>query len=168
MATFIKIATVTVGSGGASIMSFSSIPQTYTDLKIVYSTRGTAAAVQNMYMTINGVTTNFTYRSLYGDGTSNGVGSGSGSVGIMGIAQGDNYTANTFDNGEIYIPNYTSSNYKSISTDTTTENNSTTSYIEPIASLWSNTAAITSIDLNQGSGNFKQYSTATLYGIKNS
>jgi len=32
--------------------------------------------------------------------------------------------------------------------------------------LWSNTAAITSIKIQQANGNLAQYSTATLYGIK--
>jgi hypothetical protein len=37
-----------------------------------------------------------------------------------------------------------------------------------IAGLWSNTAAITSISMAPDNGNYPQYSTATLYGIKSS
>jgi hypothetical protein len=36
-ATYKLIETVTVGSGGAANIEFTSIPQTYTDLKLVIS-----------------------------------------------------------------------------------------------------------------------------------
>jgi len=36
------------------------------------------------------------------------------------------------------------------------------------AGLWSQTAAITAISLNDQNGSFIQHSTATLYGIKSS
>ena len=39
MATFTKIASATVGSGGASSIEFTSIPSTYTDLVIKLSMR---------------------------------------------------------------------------------------------------------------------------------
>jgi len=74
------------------------------------------------------------------------------------------YTANTFASAEIYIPNYTSSNYKSLSVDFVGENNATTSYQYFTAGLFSNTSAITSLVID-GTDNFVQYSTATLYGI---
>jgi hypothetical protein len=35
-----------------------------------------------------------------------------------------------------------------------------------IAALWSNTAAINAITITSGDGNYVQYSSATLYGIK--
>jgi hypothetical protein len=75
-------------------------------------------------------------------------------------------TASTFASADIYIPNYTSSDYKSISIDTVTEKNATDAYMRLTAGLWSNTAAITSIGLNcSASGNFVQYSTFYLYGV---
>ena len=55
--TFIKIASVTVGSGGASSIDFTSIPSTYTDLVVVHSLRGTNAAVyQQARIQFNGDT----------------------------------------------------------------------------------------------------------------
>jgi hypothetical protein len=78
------------------------------------------------------------------------------------------FTASTFANNEVTIPNYTSSNFKSYSVDSVTENNATQAYAIFVAGLWSNTAAITSITLGLSSANFVQYSTAYLYGIKNS
>ena len=77
-------------------------------------------------------------------------------------------TASTFANGEIYIPNYAGSTYKSLSADSVTETNATGAVRAFHATLWSNTAAINQITLTpDAGGNFVQYSTAYLYGVKN-
>lgn len=164
--TFVKIASVTVGSGGAANITFSSIPSTYTDLVVKSSTRQTSTSVAYATINFNGSSANFTYRSIEGDGST--VGSFNGATGAFGVVNPSGYTANTFANIEFYIPNYTSSNYKSYSSDSVSETNATGAYADLIAGLWSNTAAITSIELTPGAGNFAQYSTATLYGIKKS
>jgi hypothetical protein len=160
---------VVVGSGGASTITFSSIPQTYTDLLIKLSGRGTSGSFPNPTIIFNGSSTGYSWRGLYGDGsgTASNNQSSTSSI-ILGTMDGSSETSNTFGNMDIYIPNYASSNYKSVSTDCVPENNATTNYMYLIAGLWSNTAAITSITINPGSGNFAQYSTAYLYGIKNS
>jgi hypothetical protein len=87
---------------------------------------------------------------------------------IGGQGSGNGATASTFGNGEVYIPNYAGSTNKSMSADGVSENNGTEAYTDLIANLWSNTSAITSILLYPDSGTWQQYSTATLYGIKNS
>jgi hypothetical protein len=164
--TFVKIQTVTVGSGGSKTMGFTSIPQTFTDLKVVISGRGTRAANDDdVLVSFNSSTSNFTGRFLYG----NGAGAFSASTGarFVGSIPSTSSTASIFGNTEFYIPNYTSSNYKSYSADSVTENNGTTAYQLITAGLWSDTAAITGITLTSNVGDFVQYSTATLYGIKN-
>lgn len=167
--TFIKISTVTVGSGGSATISFTSIPQTYTDLKVVLSGR-IARAGQNaddVLLSFNTLTTNFTNRYLYGNGAS--VLSGSTPVRYGAIVPATTATALVFNNSQIYISNYTSSNYKSYSVDSVSENNAATAYQILITGLWSNTAAITGITLTPANGTaFDQYSSATLYGIKSS
>ena len=163
--TYTLISSVTVGSGGAASMAFTSIPSTYTDLLVKTSTRGTSAHIANdIILSFNGSNANFTGKLLYGNGASTVSGNAGNSIGLY---VGANATASTFSNGEYYIPNYTSSNYKSTSADDVSENNATTAYQYFIASLWSQTAAITSITLTPTSGNFVQYSTAYLYGISN-
>jgi surface antigen len=167
--TFIKIASVTVGSGGAASMSFSSIPSTYTDLVLKISARGDYAALGSSYkLSFNGSNSSFSVRALEGAGS--GTPSSFTQTQYVGSAVGSTATANTFNNGEIYIPNYTSTaNVKSFSVDAVSENNGTEAYADLIAGLWSATpAAITSLALTPTSGNFTQYSTAVLYGIKNS
>jgi hypothetical protein len=164
--TFIKIATVTVGSGGASSIDFNSIPQTYTDLNILCSLRGSQNA-NNGFTNIgfNSSTSNFSTRFLQGDGSSLGTGNGVRGIGYLNNAF---YTSNTFDSTSVYIPNYTGSTNKSFSNDSVVENNATFAWTFMAAGLWSNTAAITSIQITPNTGTFVQYSTATLYGISKS
>ena len=78
------------------------------------------------------------------------------------------FTASVFASSEIYIPNYTSANNKSFSANSVNENNGTTTNMALNSNLWSNTSAITRITLDPFGGDFAQYSTATLYGIKSS
>ena len=167
--TYTAIATVTVGSGGAANIEFTSIPETYTDLLVKASVRDdrTGDTFSNLLIRFNGSSSNLSSRRLFGDGS--GVSSSAPGSSIITILNGPQSTSNTFTSGEFYIPNYTSANNKSVSTDIVTENNATTSYQELNAGLWSNSSAITSITLLSNYGvNLLQYSTATLYGIKNS
>lgn len=163
MANLIPISTVVVGSGGASAIEFNSIPQSYTDLKIVVSARTTAAAAY-LALSYNGSTSNFSSRWLSGNGTT--AGSFADTPRFGGTVVYNGWTVNTFSSHDIYIPNYTASNNKSTSIDSVTEQNATQSFAELTASLYSNTLAITSISLTTSSGNFAQYSSATLYGIR--
>jgi hypothetical protein len=165
--TFVQIgSTVTVGSGGAANISFSSIPATYTDLVLIISGRSDyAATISRAKMQINAITTNYSNTMAYGDGSS--VSSTTNTDYITYIySVGSTATASTFSNSNIYIPNYAGSNYKSVSVDSVTENNATAAYAVIEAGLLSNTAAISSLTITDAnSGNFVQYSTASLYGI---
>lgn len=158
--TMTLVQTVTVGSGGAASIDFTSIPQTMTDLVLVLSGAGTG----DIKIKFNGSGSLASRRSLSGNGSS--VASGNGTDGYAGRSNAAGI-ANTFGNTVIYIPNYAASTYKSYSVDSVDENNGTTAYQILVAGLWSNTAAITSIELSDygSSLNFSQYSTATLYGI---
>ena len=167
--TYFKIASVTVGSGGASTIDFTSIPSTYTDLCVKGSLRGANASWgDNIKVSLNGSTTSFTSREIYGE--SGATGSETLTTRNVGVASGANATASTFGSFEFYLPNYLSSNYKSISMDSVSENNASTGYaLWLTAGLWSNTAAVTQITFTPNSATtWLQYSTATLYGIKSS
>ena len=168
--TYEAIATVTVGSGGAANIEFTSIPNTFTDLVLKISVRSaaTGATAVRCQLRFNGAANdaNLTFRRLYGDGS--GTGSDSGSTGHVAWMPDGSATANGFSNIEVYIPNYASSNNKSFSADGVMENNATTAYMGLFADLWSSSSAITSIKVFEDNGaNLVQYSTATLYGIKN-
>lgn len=164
--TFELIASYTVGSSGTSTIDFTSIPSTYTDLCLKLSLRMNTTNLEYYSLRFNNSTSNFTYRTIEGSGSS--AASFSGSTGTYGFPVPSNYTADTFSNAEIYIPNYAGSNNKSFSIDTVTENNATEAYADLIAGLWSDTSAINRITLYVTTNNFVQYSTAYLYGIKSS
>lgn len=167
--TFVKIATVTVGAGGAANMDFTSIPSTYTDLYLNVSARGTSARASNGHfysIKINNSSANLTQRYIQGDGSS--VASGTSSTTTGNYMPPSDYTSNTFSNNYIYLPNYAGSNNKSFTTDSVTENNATESFQIMNSYLWAQTTAINQITLTPGAGNFAQYSTATLYGISKS
>jgi len=158
--------TQTVGSAVASV-TFSDIPQTYTDLKVVVSARSDAAALTVvMRLLINALTSGYTDKYLYGSGSAAGSGSYGATNGFLGDINAANSTASTFASTDVYIPNYTSANAKSWSVDDVSETNATTIYMELTAGLNSTTAAITSLVLNLSAGNFVTNSTFSLYGIK--
>lgn len=172
MATYKLISSVTVGSGGASTMEFTSIPQTYTDLKVVISARNTSTSgnESQILLSVNGNSSAGSWKLLYGNSEGAFTGANSGYL-QPAHAPSTNTTANTFGNAEIYFPNYTSTTTnKSFSSDFATENNSSaanSAILGFYANLWSNTNAITSLTFTSNISNFLQHSTAYLYGISN-
>jgi hypothetical protein len=162
--TFVKIASATVGSGGTGEIVFSSIPQTYTDLKVLISARAANSAIANsLYIGFNGGYTGGNSIYLAGDGTT--PSSSISSNALIGDISANSSTSNTFGSLEVYIPNYTKSTTKSYSSESVSENNATTAFAELWVGYWSGTAAITELRFS-ASANLMQYSTATLYGIK--
>jgi hypothetical protein len=161
------ISTVTVGAGGANVISFTSIPQTYTDLYLVTSMRNSASNGGNSWLSIpfnfNGSLTSVSSRLLYGTGSATASLTDSAMYIGFGATSSD-ATANTFGSGSLYIPNYAGSTNKSSSADGVSETNGTAAGQMLSANLWANTAAITSINLTTGSL-WVQNSTASLYGI---
>ena len=167
-ANYVLLETITVGEAGASSVTFNNIPQTgYTDLKIVCSARTVSSGPQaNMLLTLNGTTTAYYDKALAGNGSSASSFSDSNNSSMAAAyVNTSGTTTNTFGNYEVYIPNFTSSNYKSFSVDSVVENNATSAVAATLtAGLWQNTAAITSVSFAGGS-NFVQYSTFSLYGL---
>jgi len=172
--TLVALQTVTVGAGGAANISFTNIPQTYTDLVVKWSARAAGAyGPIETEVTFNGDISAGVF--LYSQRNLSGYNSGAYSASTtnsyrfnLQYATGSSATANTFSNNEIYIPNYTSTTeFKSVSFESVSENNATTEYIlGPAAGLWAKTDAIKSIVIqSNGVGNWVQYSTFTLYGV---
>lgn len=160
-----------LGSDASSIV-FSNIPQIYTDLLIVGSTRVTGTGTQNIVMNINGDTSaNYSYRMLYTEnGGSPASANEASSAGIRWFySNASNSTSNTFSNFQLYVPNYRSSSAKSVSYEHTTEQNGTSPFIQGInAGLWNNSSAINSLTFTTdvpASISFVAGSSITLYGI---
>lgn len=153
-----------LGSAQASI-TFSSIPQTFTDLLLVTSLRDTSGTNgwTNALIKPNNLSTNLSSRVLFGWGGGSNTGNFSDTY-IYHEAVGGASTANTFTNSSVYITNYTLAVAKAISVDTSTENNGN-ALSAIVGGLWNSTAAITSLVIEGQSGNLAQFSSATLYGI---
>lgn len=173
--TFNKIASVTVGSGGASSIDFTSIPSTYTDLVVKLSIRNTSTESTNqIYVQPNSATTNLSSKLLFGNASIASSASYTSASSLWGYCSGNGSTSNTFGNSEFYFPNYAGSNNKSVIIDSVNETNATSASQSLLAGLWSSSTAISSLKfLTQENStgdakNFVQYCTATLYGISNS
>jgi hypothetical protein len=160
------IASTTVGSGGAASIGFSSIAQTYTDLTLVFSVRITVANAAMNIRFNNSATAVYSTKILIGEGNSLGNGDWASQSTIYNALVGarSDYTANTFSNGQIFIPNYANGVNKVLSMDSTGENQSAVSRLQIATGIWANTAAITQIAIIPESGSIAEFSTAYLYG----
>jgi hypothetical protein len=161
-----SIATVNVGLGGTSSITFSSIPSTYTHLQIRAFT-GTAVYFSNGgYVYFNGDTTtsNYNEHGVYGSGASAGSYYTSTNQALFYLGK----STGGFDAAVIDILDYTStSKYKVSRSLFGYDVNGATGYIGLLSGLWRNTAAISSITITAGGlGDFAQYSQFALYGIK--
>jgi hypothetical protein len=168
--TYVNISTQTLGSTVASV-TFSAIPQTYTDLELRMSLRSSTGgtAFSSLQPTFNGATS--TYSANYFEG--NNATAFAGSFNNQSFFRTDaNYAgistvANDFSIHEIYIPNYTLTTNKTIMWFDAVNDNNTTQKVLGTAGIFIDTNALTSITLT-GQFNFVAGSTFYLYGIKNS
>lgn len=162
-ATHQLIKTVTVGPTSVASIEFTSIPQTYTDLKIVFSLRNSGT---DLYISLNGSTTGFDQRYMQGDGS--GTISASSLARLVGFTAYTSHEASNFGNGELYLPNYTGSTNKCFYSDNVTESNSSTAWNVFSVHSFTSSSAINQITFTGNGTGFVQYSSASLYGIKNS
>lgn len=172
-----SIATVTVGSGGSSSISFSSIPSTFKHLQLRVLSRGTDATnggVQ-VWMRFNGDTAgNYSWHNLVGyQGAGSGVSAGAGtSTSYMynSYQPSAGQASGIFGAALTDILDYASvDKYKTIRSLNGYDMNGSTSgynYANLFSGNWRSTSAVTSIDLICNTGNFDQYSSFALYGIK--
>lgn len=167
--TFVPIQSITLSGTQASV-TFSSIPQTYTDLMIRYTARtARASAADSINLTVNAITSGYSEIDLSAVGTVVASTRYSAQASLLGLeCCGDTAAANTFASGEIFFPNYAGSTYKSVMSTSVAEDNLATGYIYTHAGLLSNTVAIASITLTGALASFKAGCAFHLYGIKNS
>ena len=168
---FVQIATTTVGAGGTTSIEFTSIPQNYTHLQLRISCRSTTAAgLSWSRLRMNSDSTNANYKGhqLYGDGSSaasTNFGSDPGVAAFLTV--GSTGTANVFNAAIIDILDYNNTNkYKTIKVLQGNDTNGA-GYIIFHSGVWMSTSSINSLTfLDVSSGNYAQYSTFSLYGVK--
>lgn len=161
-----SIATVTVGSGGSSSVTFSSIPSTYTHLQIRLI--GQISSFEAFLYTFNSDSSaSYTRHRLLGNGTSASAGNSYGNTsGAILPGAGFPTTANIFGAVVMDILDYTNTNkYKTVKALGGYDANGSGAF-EIDSNLWMNTTAINSITIVPGAGNITQYSSFALYGIK--
>lgn len=162
--TYTPLATTTVGSGGASTIDFQNISSSYTDLYIQLSVF--ISSNDSVYISFNNNSSNYSGFFLEGNGSTV-------SAGAMGdgryIAFPITTTANAFASVGVYVPNYAGSATKTFSTDSSMPANVSTAYLDLNTNIWSNTASINRVTFSISTGGrvFQQYSTVTIFGIKN-
>ena len=175
--TYDLISSTTLSSTATSV-TFSSIPNTYTDLILRASARSTFtsnAYPNSFYFRLNGDATAL-YSSinvLQQDASIFSLRtSGAGSTWFDSFSINSNLsTTNTFSNAEFYIPSYTVSQNKPISNFGIADNNATTAgIVGATAGLYRSTSAINSVTFTLAgpAGSFMADSSFYLYGIKNS
>jgi hypothetical protein len=157
-----SIATTTVGVGGASTITFSSIPSTYQHLQIRATYNFPANA--NLRMQLNGATNNTGLHYIYGDGSS--VFAGRDTAGnIISLAVG--VSASTFYVQTLDLLDYANTNKNKVCRHLGGVDLNGSGAVYLASSLYETTSAVSSISITSNNGtNFSQYSSFALYGIK--
>lgn len=161
-----SIATVTVGSGGSTSISFTSIPSTYKHLQIRYFAKNNSSyGEQGIRVFYNGDTTvsNYYAHRLQGDGSS--AGAWSDPQPAIGTIYGGGSAY--FSGGIIDILDYTNTNKKKTARSLSGTDANGSGYVALYSDLWNaSTNAITDLTISQAGNTFAQYSSFALYGVK--
>jgi hypothetical protein len=165
--TYATIATTTLSSPAASI-TFSSIPATYTDLRLTLTALSSSGStVINGYIIFNNDSgANYSWTNLRGTGTA---------IATNNFASSTQINLNFLSNATSTIPyfvtadifSYANSTFKTILTTSSGDQNGSGA-IENHIGRWASTSAINRLDLYTNAvPNFGIGTTASLYGIKN-
>ena len=157
--TMTPIATNTLVSAAGTV-TFSSIPQTYTDLVLVFNGKNGTGNNYEITTQLNGDTgSNYSYTNLRGNGSAASSFRESSITAFRLF-----YTESTMGNAIISFNNYANTTtYKTY----LSRSNSPSFSTDAIVGLWRSTAAVTSIAMTVVAGaQFQIGSTFTLYGVK--
>jgi hypothetical protein len=174
MANTYTLISSNVLSSSATSVTFSSIPATYTDLVVRASIRTNAAGSWTGVIgwnIIGATTSSYARTTITGNGSTATSARSTSSYLIPDNAEAESAgnTANTFQSIELYIPNYTSSAIKQLSSFSAGEDNATAGRLIAGAHYVNFTSAISSIVISElGGAQLVSGSSFYLYGIKNS
>ena len=169
MGAFESIETTTVGSGGVSSVTFSSIPSTYSHLQIRATVRGGFAGVEEQFrVRFNGSTSGYASHWLEGDGSSAYAGNtwGDSEILLRYVAAGGS-AASIFGVLVLDILNYANTSKNTVTRTLMGYDRNGAGKVTLCSGLWNNTSAVSSILLTPKDGtSWAQYSSFALYGIK--
>ena len=161
--TYFPIATQTLGSA-ASTITFSSIPQTYTDLRVVL-TNTTLSIAGPVSMIYNGLTSGYGWTNLGGNGTTASSVSVA-SNGTMSLSWLANLSTTIPSTITVDIFSYANSTTNKSCLVTNAQDNNGSGVVEMFSGSKNATTAITSLTLQAGGGgNFNTGTIATIWGI---
>lgn len=156
--TYEPIATQTVGTAVSSV-TFSSIPQTYTDLVLI--TSGTSTGAAQMTLRFNSATTNYSTVVMSGNGTATDARRISGLT-YLQLGYHD-YFSSSQSNALTYIMNYISTTNKKTVLNRTSNGSLG---VGLSVGMWSDISAITTVDVLPLASTWATGTVITLYGIK--
>ena len=166
------LATVTVPSGGASSVDFSSIPSTYKHLQIRYIARDNRSGTNSDDIMIrfnnDSNTANYNSHRLIGNGSSASADRVTGFAGALSaFVSASTSVSNAFGGGVTDILDYTNTNkYKTTKSLGGNDDNGG-GFIELVSGLWLSTSATNQLTIYPLNGtSFTQYSTFSLYGVR--
>lgn len=167
--TYVLIASSILGSNSATI-TFSSIPQTYTDLVLQISGRNSSTGSLALVRLNNNSSAVYPRTQIATDFTTVSSSRSTTQTEVQDYMANSFFAANLFSVSEVYIPNYTLTQTKQLSNISFREaNNTTDAYAVCEAILNTSTSPVTSLTItSSNSNNFVTNSSFYLYGIKNS
>jgi hypothetical protein len=160
VSTYTPIASVTLSSAQSSV-TFSGIPQTYTDLVLVASAKGSVNDRSFLVRFNSDTGSNYSGTYVFGSGSSASSGryTSESSIRLGAVISNTN-----FDTYVVSMNNYSNSTtFKSV---LSRENVSTIGVVAMVG-LWRNTSAITTLDFLLNEGTFASGTTFNLYGVAN-
>lgn len=163
-----SIATTTVGAGGSSTITFSSIPSTYKHLQVRYIVRDTFAATYDFAaMRLNGATSGYSWHFIQGNGSGVSASAGvSASYIRNGIMPYNSELANSFGVGVVDILDYADTNKFTTTRTLNGFDGNGTGAVTFNSGLYQATTAVSSVTFYSVGTAFAQYSQFALYGIK--
>lgn len=166
---FDSFATVTVGGGtSASSLTFSSIPQTHSHLRLILSTRGTSSLARAAVRFNSDSSSNYYDHYWYGNGSSSGYGY-DGNLSLIELGVVPTSSEMAYVQGHFIVDIF---DYRDTSKVTTVRSmggvSGSTRYFSLNSGVWKSTSAVTTLTIVPGlvgSGNFNEFTVASLYGI---
>lgn len=173
-ATFL-IDSVTVGAGGSSSISFTSIPSTFKHLQIraiIKDNRASTTSDNNFLRFNNDTGSNYNAHQLWGTGsTANAGTTGTDTAALYTTVPGASIGASIFGVAVVDILDYADTNKYKVLRSLNGYDSNGDGTIRLTSGLWMSTAAINRIDLLTNTGatsTIQQYSSFSLYGYMGS
>jgi hypothetical protein len=157
-----SIATAT-GTGASGVITFSSIPSTYTHLQVRAITQSSQTYLSYRF---NGDTgSNYAYHYFESGSSTPSVGGGATQnlIYMFGSSSATTSVSGVF---VLDILDYTNTNKYKTTRSLSGNDANGAGFVDFNSGLWQNTSAITSLTITAFSGNFSTNSSFALYGIK--